>query len=311
LILAAVGLWAAPAAGQTTAPTTGPSAPRVKIWDHAPGVVAGRDADADPTEPTLDIYLPPDAQATGAAMIVAPGGSYTHLSMIREGSDVAHMLNSHGIAAFVLRYRHTPRYQYPFPILDGQRAVRWVRANAGQFNIAANRIGVIGFSAGGHLAATLATQFDAGDPKASDPIDQVSSRPDFVALLYPVITLTDEPFVHKPSRTALVGNRKELWAALSADQHVSAQTPPAFIAQASQDTTVPLENSILFYMACRANKVPAELHIFQHGMHGFGLAPTDAALRVWPELMINWMARNGWLRTAGGAASDLPRKTPN
>jgi acetyl esterase/lipase len=293
-IILALSLMNSIAAAQTTQP----AAPRIKLWTTTPGVVEGKDTDTDPTEPTMDIYLPPRAGAPGAAMLVLPGGAYTHLSTIREGSDIAHMLVSHGIAAFVVRYRHSPRYQYPIPFLDGQRALRTVRANAADYGVDPDKIGVIGFSAGGHLAASLATQFDAGDPNAADPVERVSSRPDFAALLYPVITLTDEPYVHKGSRQALTGDRRELWASLSADQRVTPTTPPVFIAQATTDTVVPPQNSILFYSACLQNHVPAELHMFAHGSHGFGLAPTDSALSVWPQLLVTWMARNHWTPAA-------------
>jgi acetyl esterase/lipase len=278
---------------EASAQTTQPAAQRIKLWEVTPGVAAGKDTDGDPTEPTMDVYLPAGQTAT-AGMLVLPGGGYTHLSTIREGSDVAKMLVSHGIAAFVVRYRHAPRYQYPAPVLDGQRAIRTVRAKAADFNVDPKRIGVIGFSAGGHLAATMATQFDAGKTDG-DAIDSESSRPDFVVLLYPVITLTDEQYVHKGSRTALLGDRHDLWASLSAEQHVTRQTPPVFLAQATTDRTVPVENSVLFYMACRKAGVPAELHLFEMGSHGFGLAATDAALKVWPELMVTWMGKNGWV----------------
>jgi acetyl esterase/lipase len=281
------------------AQTTQPAAPRIKLWDKAPGLVeGGKDTDTDPTEPTMDLYLLPKEKATGAAVIIFPGGGYTHLSTLREGSDIAKMLNAANVTAFVVRYRHAPRYQFPIPIEDGQRAIRTVRANAEQYGISPNRIGIIGFSAGGHLASTVATQFDAGDPKSEDPIEKQSSRPDFAALLYPVITFTDEKAVHAGSRTALVGNKTELYAQLSAEQHVTKNTPPIFLAHSSGDRTVPAENSIELYLACHKANVPVELHIFEMGGHGFGLAPTDPALRVWPQLMLTWMAKNKWIPAA-------------
>jgi acetyl esterase/lipase len=152
------------------------------------------------------------------------------------------------------------------------------------------------------MAATMATQFDAGKPDATDPIDRASSRPDFAALLYPVITFTDEQHMHKGSRDALLGTRTELYEKMSAEKQVKKDTPPIFIAQSSMDRTVPVENSILFYMACRANQVPAEMHIFEIGGHGFGLAPTDPALHVWPELLMNWMVKNKWIKATAIAA---------
>jgi acetyl esterase/lipase len=276
------------------AQTTEPAAPRIKLWDSAPGIVAGKDTDTDPTEPTMDIYLP-QSQAPTAAVVVLPGGGYVHLATVKEGSSIAQMLNSHQIAAFVVRYRHAPRYQYPTPVLDAQRALRTVRFHAAEYNIDPRRVGVMGFSAGGHLAATLATQFDSGDLESADPIDHQNSRPDFAVLVYPVITLTQEEYVHKGSRQALLGDRHDLWPTLSPDLRVSPRTPPTFLVHATTDRTVPVENSVFFYLACRKNHVPAELHLFQNGPHGFGLAPTDPALRVWPDLMIAWMRRNKWI----------------
>jgi acetyl esterase/lipase len=269
------------------------AAPRIKLWDTAPGIVAGKDTDTDPTEPTMDIYLP--AHGNGSAIIILPGGAYVHLSTAKEGSDVAHLLNGHGIAAFVVRYRHAPRYQYPIPMDDARRAIRTVRYRADQYHVDPHRIGIMGFSAGGHLAATVATQFDSGDANAADPIDGEGSRPDFAVLLYPVITLTQEQFVHKTSRKSLVGTRQELWQQLSAELHVTPQTPPVFLVHATTDKTVPVENSVLFYLACRKAGVSAELHIFANGPHGFGLAPSDPALRVWPDLMFTWMSKNLWM----------------
>jgi len=288
-------------ASLASAQTTQPAVQRIKLWDVAPGIVAGPDSDTDPTEPTMDIYLPPPATASGAAMVIFPGGGYTHLSTVREGSDVAKMLVSHNVAAFVVRYRHALRYQYPIPIDDGFRAIRIVRTNAAQYGVDPHRIGVIGFSAGGHMAATMATLFDAGKPDAADPIDRASSRPDFAALLYPVITFTDEQHMHKGSRDALVGTHAELFPQLSAELHVTRNTPPIFLAHSTQDMTVPVENSILFYEACHKNRVPVEMHLFEIGGHGFGLAPTDPALSVWPQLLVNWMTKNKWLKAAPAA----------
>jgi acetyl esterase/lipase len=297
IVLLISGVFSAAAFGQSTQPTT----QRINLWDKTPDVVAGKDTDTDPTEPTLDIYLPDAGTETGAAMIIFPGGSYTHLSTTREGSDVAKLLVQHQIAAFVLRYRHGPRYQYPIPMEDARRAIRLVRSKAAQFAIDAHRLGVIGFSAGGHLAATVATQFDDGDPNNADPVERQSSRPDFAALLYPVITLSDEPFVHKQSRQSLLGGRTELYAGLSADQRVTPDTPPIFLAHASTDKVVPVQNSVMFFMACKKNGVPAELHIFENGNHGFGLGlpPANPALAVWPQLMLTWMSGNHWLTPTG------------
>jgi acetyl esterase/lipase len=280
---------AARAADPATQPT------RMKLWETTPGIVAGDDADANPTEPTIDAYLPAPGKATQAAVVILPGGGYTHLSTVREGSEVAAMFVSHNITAFVVRYRLSPRYHYPTPVLDAQRALRIVRARAAEYHINPARIGIMGFSAGGHLASTVSTQFDAGQPDAPDPIDRVSSRPDFSILLYPVITFTDETAVHRGSRTALVGNDQTLWEKLSSEKHVTHDTPPTCLVQASDDRTVPVANSIMYYQALRKNNVIAELHIFQAGGHGFGLAANNEELRVWPEIVVGWMKANKWI----------------
>jgi acetyl esterase/lipase len=217
-----------------------------------------------------------------------------HLSTTKEGRDVALMFNAHHISAFVLRYRHAPRYHNPIPLQDAQRALRLIRSKAAEYNIDPHRLGVLGFSAGGHLAATVATEPDHPNADAPDPIDRLSARPDFAALLYPVITFTD-PAVHKGSRDALVGQDEALWASMSAEKRVTKETPPIFIAQAETDKTVPVENSLLFFEACHKAGVPAELHIFPSGPHGFGLAPGNPVLGVWPDLLVHWMTTNHWV----------------
>jgi acetyl esterase/lipase len=290
-LLAIFGIGNSRATGQTAPPTT----MRVKLFETTPDLVKGRDTDTDPTDPTMDIYLPDPAHNTQVGIIVLPGGGYTHLSTAREGSDVGKMFAEKGIAAFVVRYRHAPRYHYPAPQQDAQRAIRTVRAKAEEYKISAQHIGVLGFSAGGHLAASVATQFDAGKPDAADAIDRVSSRPDFAVLIYPVITLTEDAYVHKGSRTALLGDDDKLWATLSPEQHVTKDTPPTFLVHGSADRAVPAENSILFYMACHKNNVPVEMHLIEKGQHGFGLAPNDPALRIWPELLMNWIQANKWV----------------
>jgi acetyl esterase/lipase len=240
----------------------------------------------------MDIYLPAHTDAATAGIVVLPGGGYVHVSTTREGSDVAKMLVSHGIAAFVVRYRVAPLYTYPIPLWDAQRAMRIVRTNATQYNIDPKRLGVIGFSAGGHLAAMLATGIDPGPLPATDAIDSADAHPNFAILMYPVMTLTQDDFVHKGSRTALTKDDPKIYTPLSPDEHVNSDTPRTFLALASGDRTVNPMNSILYYEACLKNHVPAELHIFTAGGHGFGLAPTDPAIRVWPDLMVSWLAKN-------------------
>ncbi len=280
------------AAGQTTRPTTR----RIKLWDVTPDVVEGKDTDTNPTEPTMDIYLPPPDRNTGTGIVVLPGGGYNHLSTTLEGTEIGNWLVSRGIAGFVVRYRHAPRYHNPIPLRDAQRALRIARLRADEFHISAKHVGVMGFSAGGHLAAWVSTRFDPGNPDAADPVDRQSSRPDFSVLVYPVITFTEAAYVHKGSRNALLASSDEaLWAQMSPEQHVTGETPPAFLVHGSADAVVPAENSILYYMACHKNHVLAELHILQSGKHGFGLALKDSALGVWPTLLVNWLNVNKWL----------------
>jgi acetyl esterase/lipase len=250
----------------------------------------------------MDIYLPPSEKASGAAVVVLPGGGYVNLSMTNEGSSIAKMLVSHDIAAFVVRYRHGPRYHYPAPQIDGQRALRTVRSKAAEYHIQPDRIGVLGFSAGGHLAASLAT-LDIPAPEHPDEIDKLSARPDFAVLMYPVINLTDDAVTHKGSRTALTQEDPALFAQLSPEQHVSKETPPVFIVQGMDDRTVPVMNSVLFYEACLKNKVPAEMHLFENGRHGFGLGGNDPSLSSWPDLMVKWMAHNKWLAAPAAAGN--------
>lgn len=246
--------------------------------------------------PTLTIYLPPAERATGAAIVVCPGGGYSGLALDHEGEQVAQWLISEGIAAFVLQYRHAPLYKHPVPLMDAQRAVRTVRARGSEWRVASDRIGILGFSAGGHLAATASTQFAAGEPNASDPIERVSSRPDFMVLVYPVISMI-APYSHAGSRTNLLGPNPDraLMEKLSAELQASKDTPPAFLVHTYGDTGVPAENSVYFYLAMRKAGAPAEMHLFERGEHGFGLAQNDPVLSAWPKLCIAWLRDRGWL----------------
>lgn len=298
LVLCAAVTWAnEPVRPATTASPAAPAgAERIRLWENTPGVVAGTDSDTDPTEPTMDIYLPPTGSASGAGIMVLPGGGYTHLSTVKEGSDVARVFVSHKMAAFVVRYRHAPRYHNPIPLLDAQRALRTIRAHAADYGINPNRIGVVGFSAGGHLAASLATMFDSGPkPEKPDAIDAQSARPDFAILMYPVINMTDDAVAHKGSRDALTQKDQSLYAQLSPEQHVTHDTPPIFLCHSTADNTVPVMNSVLMYEACLKARVPVELHLFQSGPHGFGLAPGDPQLSTWPDMAIRWLQHNKFL----------------
>lgn len=264
---------------------------RVLLWpDGAPGAQGTAEEDT----PSLTIYPLGGPQKTKTGVVVFPGGGYVHLAMDHEGSQIAAWLNSYGISAFVLRYRLGPKYHHPIEMGDGQRAIRYVRSHAAEFGIDPGRIGVWGFSAGGHLAATVGTHFDAGKPDAADPIDRVSSRPDFLILAYPVITFK-EPYLHRGSRDALLGKNPDpqLIQSLSNETQVTSDTPPTFLFHTGDDPVVPVQNSLEFYSALRAAKVPAEMHIFEHGPHGVGLARNYPALSVWPDLLAKWLKDRG------------------
>lgn len=218
------------------------------------------------------------------------------LAIDHEGQQIAHWLNSLGITAFVVQYRLGPRYHHPVEWHDGQRGVRYARSRAAEFGFAPNHVGIWGFSAGGHLASTVETHFDNGNPSAGDPIDRESSRPDFAILSYPVVSMK-EPYVHHGSREHLLGDHPDpaLVDLLSNETQVTPQTPPTFLFHTTTDAVVPVENSIQFYLALRKNNVPAELHVFEQGPHGVGLAATDATLSIWPTLLANWLRTRGLL----------------
>jgi acetyl esterase/lipase len=275
----------------------------IPLWkDGAPGTPATKPED----EPTLYLYRPAADVATKTALIICPGGGYGHLAIDKEGTKIAEWLNSFGVTAFVLRYRHHGTgHMHPIPMLDGQRAVRTVRSRAGEWDIDPAKIGVMGFSAGGHLASTLGTHFDDGDPAAKDPIDRASCRPDFMILCYSVISMTADT-MHKGSRDNLIGKDAdpELARSMSNELQVTAQTPPTFIFQTDADKTVPAENSVAFYLALRKAHVPAELHIYQSGSHGVGLAKTLPGTSDWPARCQEWLQVRGLV---GTAASISPR----
>ena len=264
------------------------------LWPGgAPGAVGTEDRD----KPTLTLRLADPAKANGTAVIVCPGGGYGGLAMDHEGKQIADWLNGHGISAFILKYRLGPRYRHPAPLQDAQRAIRMVRTRSKEFRIEPNRIGIWGFSAGGHLASTTGTHFDDGKPDAAEAIDRASSRPDFMILAYPVISFVTE-YVHVGSRRNLLGEPFEPAQAelLSNETQVTARTPPTFLFHTDADTGVPPENSVLFYLALRKAKVPAEMHIYQNGRHGVGLAPTDPVLASWAGRLQDWLKVRGLLQ---------------
>jgi len=228
---------------------------------------------------------------------VCPGGGYAHLAVDHEGRQIADWLNAHGVAAFVLKYRLGPRYHHPAQLQDAQRALRTVRSGAKDWGIAPGRIGIWGFSAGGHLASSAGTHFDNGDANAADPIDRVSSRPDFMILAYPVISFTT-PYTHRGSLKNLLGESPDpkLAEYLSSETQVTSQTPPTFLFHTNADAGVPAENSVFVYLALRKAGVPAEMHIYEQGPHGAGLAQSDAVLRSWPDRLADWLKAHEWGR---------------
>ena len=254
----------------------------LRLW---PGQAPLQDGDDPAVDiPTMTVFLPPTGQANGASMVVFPGGAYSHLSP-REGLPAVQWLAKNGITAFMVKSRLGMKYHHPAELDDAQRSIRYVRANATAWGLDPKRIGIIGFSAGGHLASAAATHFDAGDPQATDPIERASSRPDVHILLYPVITLVDEANVHKPSRTWLVGNTPtpETLEFLSSDRQVTKDTPPAFVVHSTGDTTVPPANSDAYVAALMKNNIPFVYLREPIGKHGFGI--TDD----WSGAALAWL----------------------
>ncbi len=265
---------------------------RKPLWPGgAPGALGTEEKDI----PTVTIYLPSEDKNTRCGIVVCPGGGYGNLALGHEGVEIAQWLTDLGIAAFVVEYRHANRgYRHPAPLQDAQRAVRLARANAPEFGLDPQRIGILGFSAGGHLASTVGTHFDAGDPQSEDPIQRASSRPDFMILCYPVIAL-DKPYTHRGSQRNLLGEdaAPELIASLSNETQVTADTPPTFLFHTSEDAAVPPQNSVVFYLALLEAGVPAEMHIFEKGRHGVGLARSIPGTNTWPNLCHQWLKGRG------------------
>lgn len=241
------------------------------------------------SEAKIYVYLPPAAINTGVAVLICPGGGYGVVCSDYEGSWFAEWLNKQGIAGIVLKYR-LPNKKPMIPLVDAITAMETVRLNAKKWNINPNKIGIAGFSAGGHLASTLSTHFRTERPDAENPLDKVSSRPDFQLLLYPVISMHDE-ITHKGSRDNLLGENPEsiLVDFFSNEGQVSQSTPPAFIALADDDALVSPQNSIVYYTALKNYKIPAELHIFNQGGHGFGMQKAPLPVSQWPQLFVEWL----------------------
>ena len=271
---------------------------KVRLWpEGAPGAKGQEDKD----QPFVYVWPAAKEKTNGAAFVVCPGGGYGGLAADHEGTQVAKWFNGLGVSAFVLHYRLGPNgYHYPIQLMDVQRAIRHVRANAKEYGIDPNRIGIVGFSAGGHLTSMAATLFDekpAG--MTNDAVDQVSARPDVAAPTYPVISMI-ESYRHDGSRKNLLGpnNTDELAAQVSTERRVTPQTPPIFLFQTDEDTAVPAENAVAFYLACRKNKVPAELHSYRPGPHGVGLFLSDPVLGTWSGHLRDWLRNQGFLKPA-------------
>jgi acetyl esterase/lipase len=272
----------------------------ILLWPAgAPGAQGAEPVD----QPSIRIYPAAAKTATGAAVLICPGGGYGALAFDHEGHQVAQWLNSIGVTGAVLKYRLGPKYHHPAPLNDAQRGLRYLRANAERLQIDPQRIGVMGFSAGGHLASTLSTHYDAGDPGAADPIDRVGCRPDFSILAYPVISLGSD-FGHKGSLRNLLGENPdpELVKSLSNETQVTDQTPPTFLFHTAEDPGVPVQNALVYYDALVRHGVKSELHVYQNGPHGVGLAPGDPVLATWKDRLHDWLRGNGILTTSARAA---------
>ena len=267
----------------------------IPLWPGGAPGAHGTNAD---DIPTLTPYLPAATNATGAALVICPGGAYMGLAA-HEGNDYALWLNQHGVTCFVLKYRlGSHGYHYPVEFEDGTRAMRWVRAHAAEYKIDPHRVGIMGSSAGGHLASMVLTHFDSGDKNSPDPVERQSSRPDIGILCYPVITMGK--YTHQGSKVELLGRNPspELVKYLSSELQVTSNTPPCFIWCTYEDKTVPMENTLMFAEALRKNHVPFALHVYEKGGHGMGLAdkPPFAHPHPWAGDCLFWLKAQGFVK---------------
>lgn len=266
----------------------------VPLWEgRAPLATGDRPQDV----PTLTIVGTDGAVSYGSAVVVAPGGGYQTLATGHEGRQIADWFAAHGVTAFVLSYRlASAGYRHPAQLEDAKRAIRWVRTNAEKFGVSPQRIGMIGFSAGGHLTAMTSTSFDAGDPAAVDPVERVSSRPDFAVLIYAATVWAEKGW----SPASIAGDNPNAFVReqLSPANQVTKHAPPTFLLHTSADELVPPENALAYYRALRAANVPAEMHIFENGAHGLGFAMADPSLGMGPVLLQNWLRAHSLIGTA-------------
>lgn len=271
------------------------------LW---PNVQPGQSGDSLNFRPTLLSYPANAPTANGSAVVICPGGGYVNLAWEKEGEEVAKKMNTYGISAFVVKYRRAPGFKYPIPIDDGKRAMRIIRSRAKQLKIDTNRIGIMGFSAGGHLASTITTHFDHGNKLSTDSIERMSCKPAFSILMYPVITFT-LPYTHTGSRDNLLGipAPDTLVKLLSNEKHVNASTPPTFLVHTKDDGTVKWQNSQMFYDSCLKAKVRSKFILYPTGPHGFGLADGNKstsipALAGWPDSLAKWLDESGFFKPA-------------
>ncbi len=266
----------------------------IRLWEgDAPNALGTEEKDM----PTVIVYLPQDAKQPTPVLMICPGGGYGGLAMDHEGHQFAKWANDMGMAGVIVSYRHRGRgYGHPNPLLDAQRAIRLTRSHADDWKIDPKRLGMIGFSAGGHLTSTVLTHFDSGKADATDAVERQSSRPDFGILSYAVIAL-GESYTHGGSQKNLLGAdaSPELIKSLSNEKQVTSQMPPTFLWHTAEDRAVPAENSLRFYSAMVTAGVPGELHVFPKGRHGLGLAAGSGAAEQWPGLCKNWLADIGMI----------------
>jgi len=274
----------------------------IPLWPGTPPQSKGTGCD---DIPTITIFSPRMGTANGSAVVIFPGGAYANLAADLEGREVADWFTSRGFKAFIVAYRLTSHgYVLPVPLLDARRAIQTVRAKAAEYHIAPDRIVTIGFSAGGHLAALAAVQPVAGDPTASDPVERVSSRPDYLVLGYPWLgaITTDTSHLSYCKMFSLMGQCDALKAKYTPALFVNKDTPPTFIYHTYNDHTVPIQQSLDFFQALVKAGVPAEYHVFANGAHGSGLGKGDPALELWPSLLEAWMRAHGLLTVDASVA---------
>ncbi len=277
-----------------------------KIFLYSPTEKVTRDGfELDKEPPYFSYYKASPDSANGSSILICPGGGYGHLADKHEGSDIAKYFNDRGFDAFVLHYRLNnfaqQGHRYPAQYNDVTTAMRIIKSRSKEWKLDPEKVGVIGFSAGGHLASTLGTMIKPANRKSGVALERFSTRPAFMLLIYPVISMSTK-YAHRGSVENLVGKNPELSLldSLSTDTRVTPQTPPTFIVFSTDDNVVPVENGIMFYEALRKNGVPGSIHVYDHGGHGYGMAPNDAVLNSWPGLSVEWLRRQGYAKRGGG-----------